>query len=236
MRTALVLIGLAACGSDHTTNIKPTLKLADQTDATLARLIAAAGGTDMFAAEAEVDQFSFASDPCPALAVSGNTVTLTGGCTTADGVAVDGTATVTNPPGWEQVTYNYNADTTFDLAGLTLTQQGYAQSFDGMVRISDSDLVQEADITVDQLGTAVRSDIYLKCSRDSTTSASCELEGSGLELVGVGGVTVSGTVTATTSGSSASFTIHGVDTMTVSITQGCVAWQIAGSDRQQVCQ
>jgi hypothetical protein len=241
MRTALVLIGvLAACGSDHETNIKSTLRLADQTDTDIARLIAAAGGTDMFSAEAQVDRFSSfggsATDPCPALAVAGNTVTLTGGCTTQDGVTIDGTAAVTNPTTFDQVQYNYQADTSYELDHFTLTQQGYVQSFDGSVRISGSFTIEEADITVGQLGVDLRSDIYLKCERTGQTSVSCEHVGSGLELVGIGGVTVGGSVTSTTTGATSSFTLHGADTLTATITTGCVAWQINGTDRRKVCQ
>src|SRR6185295_4939419 len=110
MRLACALVLLAACGSDHETNIKPTLKLADQDDATIARLISAAGGTDMFSTETQVDRFSSSTDPCPAVSVAGNTVTLTGGCTTMDGITIDGTASVSNPTAWDQVQYNFQSD------------------------------------------------------------------------------------------------------------------------------
>jgi hypothetical protein len=237
MRTALVLLGIAACsGSDHTTNVKPTLRLADQDDTTIARLISAAGGTDMFSAEAQVDRFSTGGDPCPGVAVSGNAISLTGGCTTTDGVTIDGAATITNPTAWDQVLYNYQQDTTYDFTGMALTQQGYSQSMDGSIRITDNFQVQEADLTVDMLGAALRSDIYIKCERTGQTSVSCALEGSGLELVGVGGVTASGTIDESTTGQSASFTLHGLDTLTATIASGCVAWQIDGTDRAKVCQ
>jgi hypothetical protein len=239
MRTAFVLMALAACGSSHTTNIKSTLRLADQDDATIGRLISAAGGTEMFAAESQIDQFSSNDqpgfeDPCPALTVAGSTITLTGGCTTKDMVQVDGTATVTNGAAWDLTTYNFQNDTTYTMQGFTLTQSGFTQSFDGRISLEDSMQTYDADVTVDQLGAAVRTDIYMSCSRDGTT-VSCDLEGSGLELVGVGGVTLSGTVAAG-QGASGSFTLHGVDTLTATISSGCVAWQINGTDRQKVCQ
>jgi hypothetical protein len=199
-------------------------------------LISAAGGTDMFSAQAQVDRFSSQIGACPALAVSGESVTLTGGCTTTDGVAVDGSAIITNAAAWDQVQYNYQHDTTYELSGLSLTQSGYSQSMDGLIRITGGYTVQEADITVDMQGLALHSDVYFKCSRTGQTSVNCALEGSGLELPGVGGVTASGTVNSATTGSTASFTLHGVDTLTATITSGCVAWQISGTDRQQVCQ
>lgn len=235
MRIALALVtgALAACSGGHSTDIKTTLKLADRSDAELSRLVSAAGGADMFGAQAQVDSLSFGNgDPCPAISVAGNTVTLTGGCTTSDGVAIDGTASITNPIGWDQVVYNYSADTLYQFSQLSFTQQGFTTSYDGSVRVSDSSTVFEADITADQLGVAVRSDVYYECDRGSLT---CTLDGSGLELVGAGGVHLSGSV-AVGGAPHASYTLQGIDRMTVSVTQGCVAWQISGSDRVQVCQ
>jgi hypothetical protein len=122
------------------------------------------------------------------------------------------------------------------MQGFTLTRSGFTQTFDGRISLEDSMQTYVADITVDQLGAAVRTDLYMSCSRDGQTQVDCNIEGSGLELVGVGGVTLSGSVTATTTGQNASFTLHGVDTLTATISAGCVAWQINGTDRQKVCQ
>lgn len=233
MRIALVAGALAACSGGHTTDIKTSLKLADRSDAELARLVSASGGADMFGAQAQVDSLSFANgDPCPVVAVAGNTVNLTGGCTTRDGIAIDGAASITNPFAWDQVLYNYQADTTYHFTQLSFTQQGFTTTYDGFVRVSDSSTVYDADITTDQQGIAVRSDVYYECDRGSLT---CTLDGSGLELVGAGGVHLSGSV-AVGGTPHASYTLQGLDKMTVSVTQGCVAWQITGSDRVQVCQ
>ncbi len=228
MRTALVLGALAACGG-HTTDIQANLRIADRSDVELSRLIAASGGADMFGAQARIDELSFGTtDPCPAIAIARNQVTVTGGCTTADGVAIAGSATVTNPAGWDAVTYDYNSDSVYQFDQLAFGTMTY----DGVVRISDGSTTYDADITVDDGTTALRSDLYYSCDRGSLT---CSLDGSGLELVGAGGVHVSGSVVVGGTPHS-SFTLQGVDRMTVSITQGCVAWQISGSDRQQVCQ
>jgi hypothetical protein len=234
MRTLVSLALLAACGGGST-NIKPTLKLADRTDAEIARLISAAGGTDMFGSQAQLDQFSdsFRTDPCPAITVAGNAVTVTGGCTTTDGVQIAGSATAENDVAWDQITYNPGSDSVYTFVGFALTQQSFTQTFDGSFRQTDNFTTWDGDITVTQLDLTVRSDIHYECDAGS---GNCDLSGSGLELPGVGGVTADGTVSVANQTASASFTLHGIDTLTAQITQGCVAWQIDGSDRAKVCQ
>jgi hypothetical protein len=96
---------LGACGGGGSTDIESSLVFADRTDAEILRLINAAAGTDMFFAEAQINQFgdTFDADPCPAVTVEGNVATVTGGCTTSDGTRIDGSAIVTNPLGWDQI-------------------------------------------------------------------------------------------------------------------------------------
>ena len=232
MRRVFSLAMVAACGSGGPSDIAPTLRLADRSDAELARLVSAAGGTDMFAAQAQVDQFSFATDPCPAIALAGNSATITGGCTTTGGVAVDGTATIANSPTWSQTAYNFGADTTYDLHGLTLTEATIVQTFDGSIRMTDGLATWDANVTATMLGIAVRSELSIHCDRGSQ---SCSLSSSGLELVGAGGVYVSGTVAVSGMTASAQLALHGADTLTATITNGCIAYQISGSARAKAC-
>lgn len=234
MRRLACLVVLAACGGGGSTNVKPTLKFADRSDTELAALINAAGGTAMFSAQAQIDQFAGSTDPCPAVAVAGATITLTGGCTTTDGIAIAGTATVTNPAAWDQVAYNYANDTTYELTAMTFTQSGLATSYDGRITVADSFATYDADITSNLFGTGdMRSDIHYECDRSSNT---CDLSGSGIEMIGVGGALVSGSVSVAGGATSSSFTLRGVDTLTAHITQGCVEWSISGSTRTKVCQ
>lgn len=225
MRSALAVAAVAACGG-HVTDIQPTLQLADRSDAELARLIAAAHGGDVFAAQAQLDALSGSTDPCPAIAIAGGRIEITGGCTTRGGDAIAGSATVMNPQIWDAVAYDFESDTVYRFDRLALGQVTY----DGYVRISDGATTYDADLTVGQYGVAVRSDLFYACDH---TSPTCSLDGSGLELVGAGGVHVSGSITARRG--QASFTLRGLDTLTATLTGDCTAWQISGSDRQQAC-
>jgi hypothetical protein len=232
MRTALLLGGLVACSGGPHTDIKPTLVLADRSDAEIDRIVSGAAGTDMFSAEAQVDQFSssITADPCPGIAIAGKTVTLTGGCTTTDGIAIAGTATLGNPAAWDSVPYDYSAASTFDFIGLSFTQSGYTTTFDGSFEIADSFATYTADITSETLGIALRSNLFISCDRGSLD---CTFDGSGLELPGVGGVTISGVVHAKTN--TEAFTVQGRDRMTVAVANGCVAWSIDGTSRAKTC-
>jgi hypothetical protein len=233
----IISLALVACGGGGSTDIEGTLVFADRTDAELVRLINAAGGTDMFGAQSAMEQFgdAFDPDPCPVIAIAGDTATITGGCTTADGVQIDGTGSVTNPSGWDTIEYDYTSDTTYQMNALTITQSGFTQTFDGLVVISDNHTTYDADVTVGQLDVTVRSDLYYHCSNPSDPS--CSVSGSGLELVGVGGATLSGGIEYDLGAGSqeADFTLKGVDTLTIRIANNCVEWSIEGTDRGMDC-
>lgn len=245
LRLCLVLGGAAlaatACGDSAggSTDIQPTLRLADRSDLELQRLINAAAGTDMFVAQAQVDRFgdTFDPDPCPQLAISGATVTATGGCTRLDGTRVDGRATIDNPLGWDQLEYVYGKDSHYQLEQLTFTPEGGGdpQVFDGFLDRTDSMTTWDADLTVTSSGLAVRSDLYFHCT--DPANPVCELTNSGLELPGVGGVTATGRVTLdrSTNRQTMDFALHGQDTLTIHSDGTCVAWHIVGTSRGTSC-
>lgn len=225
---------LAACGGGGgSTDIDATLVFADRSDVEISRLISAAGGTDMFGAESQLERYSdpFMPDPCPAIAIAGDTVTITGGCTTADGVEIQGDATIKNPSGWDGIEYQFGDPTVYELNGFTTIQSGFTQSYDGRVTIDDTFTTWDCDITTDQLGAVVRSDLHYHCS----SQTSCSLSGSGLELIGAGGAKVSGSVHVDGQSSTADYTLRGVDTLTATITSGCVEWHISGTERGMTC-
>jgi hypothetical protein len=224
----LVLIVAACGGSSGSTDIESTLTFADLTDVEISRLVSAASGSEGFQAQASVAQFEddFDPDPCPLVALSGDTVTITGGCTTEDGMAIEGSATIENPLGWGDYEYDYGSDTIYQLNQLAFVQSGIRRSYDGTFVIGSNYTEMDMDITTDGFGAIVRSDVFLDCGRTS-----CSISGSGVELVGVGGATVSGTIVVGGSDATGSITMKGTDTVKVTIANNCVSWKLEGTDR-----
>lgn len=233
------LLLLIACGGDGggSTDVDPSLVFADRTDTEIARLINAAGGVDMFSAESRIGQFgdTFEADPCPAISVAGTVATITGGCTRADGVRIDGSATAANPLGWDQLDYRYSDDTIYTFRQLTFVQGGQTQTFDGTLVRADALTTWDADLTVTSFGLTIRSDLYYHCTDPSNPR--CSLSNSGLELVGAGGALASGRVAIdrTTNRQTMDFTLEGRDTLTMHSDGTCVGWQIEGTTRGQPC-
>lgn len=226
---ACALVGFAAC-SGGSTDIDPTLRFADLTDLEIGRLVSAASGTEGFSAQSQVLQFDFQSDqdPCPLVEedLGANTATITGGCTTADGVAIEGSASVTNPLGWGDLAYDFGDDTRYQFDQFALVQAGQRMAYDGVMRTASTYDEIDMDVTTESFGLIVRSDLYMDCGQTS-----CDLENSGIELVGVGGALVSGTINVRGTSTGGGYTLRGVDTVKVTIEQNCVSWQLTGTDR-----
>ncbi len=243
MRTTLVFllssIAIVGCGGGGpATDIEASLVFADRSDQEILRLINAAAGTDMFSAEAQLNQLGDTSeaDPCPSVTVEGRVATITGGCTTADGVGIEGSAVVTNPLGWDRIEdYDFGSPTVYEADALTISFGGTtSQVFDGIIRRTDSLTVYDADITVTQLDVAVRTDLYYRCTNPS--SPVCTASG-GIELIGAGGAHVTGTITADleTGQQTLDFTLQGEDRLVVSRSGSCIGWSIEGTDRGMTC-
>lgn len=225
---------LGACGGGGSTDIQGTIVFAERSDTEIARIINAAAGSDMFQAQAQVDQFgdTFDAEACPTIAIDGDTATVTGGCTREDGTMIVGSAVVENPPGWDQIDW-FGGDSRYQLNGLGFITDNFTQTFDGYIERRDNFATWDADLTVTSFDVTVRSDIYYHCENPSNPS--CELSGSGIELAGVGGALVSGTVEIEGQSQVSDFTLRGVDRMTVHVAGGCVGWQIEGTDRRAAC-
>jgi hypothetical protein len=240
MRYTLVLVlgALAGCGSSGgggSTDIKPTMMISNRTDAEIALLISAAGGSQMFSAQAQVLNLSPPrTDPCPVVAITGDTVMITGGCTTLDSVMITGSATIQNPEAWDPVQYNYQQPTIYEYAQLTFVQAGYTATYDGYMKLENNFTTYDADITATEAGQTVREDIYIHCNMSSSSQGSCALSGSGLEFAGEG-VLASGGQALSAGMLTSHYTLKGLDTLTATIANGCTAWMIEGTTRQTTC-
>jgi len=229
-----VLACIAGCGAGGSTDVEPTLVFADRTDVEIARLVSAASASEGFQAQGQILSFDdpFGGDPCPAIVedAANLTVTITGGCTTMDGIEVGGTATLINPTGWGDLDYNFGADSRYEFSQFSIGNQAFSTSWDGVFVVGPQFTDLDMDLTTDQLGVAVRSDLYMDCN-----STSCTHGNSGLELVGVGGALVSGKIAVSGQSATGAMTLRGVDTVKVTIANNCVAWQLEGTDRGMAC-
>lgn len=244
-RISFVICALpvVACGGGGSTDIEGTLRFADRSDVEISRLVNAATGSEGFQAQATAESYADPfepGDPCPARAFSGDTGTITGGCTTQDGVAIEGSITIENPLSWclvfnptssfcdMEFEADYTAPTKYTFDGVTITQSGFARSFAGVLTSATVDGYIDMDITSVQQDVAVRSDIHAE--RDSGRSIT--ISGSGIELVGVGGALVDGQINvSSTNQTSGSFTLDGADTLTVAIENNCTSWRVEGTQR-----
>jgi hypothetical protein len=215
----------AACG--HSTDIEASIRFADRSDAEIARLVSAATGTDAFSAQARALAFDdpFAESDCPQVAVDGSTVTLTGGCSMVDGATVEGTAIISNAF-WGDIEPDFGDDQVYEFSQFAVVQLGFRTSYDGIVRITSFYTEIDADITVEMQGMTVRSDLFFDCD-----SGGCDLDGSGVELIGAGGAHVSGEIEVSGTRSGGGFTLRGEDTVRVDFDQGCLSWQLEGTER-----
>lgn len=195
MGRVLLVLALAACDGGGSTDIEGTLRFADLSDVEISRLINAATGSEGFQAQAIAESYADPfepDDPCPARSLAGNVGTITGGCTTQDGVTLEGSIAIKNPlnwclafedgVGWCDTEYegNWNEPTEYTFSDFAITQAGFKRAFDGRLTSATIDGYIDMDITSVQLDVAVRSDIYAE--RDG--SQRVDINGSGIELVG----------------------------------------------------
>ena len=228
------LLALTACGGvGGSTDVEPTLVFADRSDLEISRLVAAASASEGFGAQAQLSQYDdpFAEDPCPTVVEDpgGLEVTITGGCTTLDDQLIEGSATIHNPLGWGDFDYDFTSSSIYELDGFSVTfsqTAGLRQSWDGVFETAPSFSSLDLDLTVEQSGVEVRSDLYMECDRTE-----CEHGESGLELIGFGGARVSGTIGVAGQTAVGSLTLRGADTVSVSIADGCIRWELEGTDR-----
>lgn len=223
-------IGLAACGG-HGTDIEPTLVFAERSDDEISRLIIAATGEEQTAALSFLALQMDGRDPgCPVVAETSDTITVTGDCTRVGGAQIVGSAIIRRPSSEGLRTYH-------ELRRFGYVGASSRTTYDGFVDRRDDLRTWDGDVTVDQDGLAVRADIYSRCET-SDERTTCSHDGSGVELVGVGGAHVSGTTTVGLTAYYADYVLRGVDRLVVTLPggpNGCIGWNIEGTDRHHDC-
>jgi hypothetical protein len=171
MRSWIAVLVVGCGSSPHTTDIAPTLRFADRSDAEIDQLICSAASNDVLEAFAMVS--AFYGGTCPGLKGAPGD-----GCITASGTTIMGS--VTREP----------ANIQFD--ALTLTNPTFVETWNGSVD-AGNELSAVSDLTVDRAGIRVRADLGYtcvdlgNCEEQNLCTFSCTPEGSGVELVGVGG-------------------------------------------------
>ncbi|HEY8429415.1 MAG TPA: hypothetical protein VIL20_13610 [Sandaracinaceae bacterium] len=223
---------LAGCAGPDT-DIEPSLVFAELSDAEIVRVIGAAILGDVVTAEDRIARIvGDGTDPCPTVTTAGATATITGGCTTATGIAIDGSAVVTNPLRWERgdLAPDPSGATTYDLDALTLVFPDEPwQVFDGTLRHEHPRSLIDADLTVPRNGRTVRSDLRRSCWEDGTSDG-CTY-GGGVELAGVGGAHVTAEIRSDVP--VPTFHLTGRDRLVVTLNGLCSGWKIEGTDRER---
>jgi hypothetical protein len=211
---AIAVLGTSACGNDL--GIDATLNHEALDDATILRLLNAASG-----GEAEQAVHSLVSlrdlmndDPlCPSVVedVATATVTLTGGCTTHDGISVIGSAQAVRHPGWGNDGTQV-ARYTFDSFRISGPFAPFI--YDGTVEWGPTSLAMDLHIdTGDQV-------IVARGTRSCENASTCSLD-AGVQL-DVGGALASGSLSGT-------WRLQGADLVEVTHdSQGCARVHIVG--------
>jgi hypothetical protein len=173
---SLITVLVVGCGSSApTTDIAPTLRFADRSDAEINALICGAATDDFLVSDVMLSELGMST--CPS--VQGDT--LVGGCTTVNGTAITGS-----------VARSY-AGTRFDALTIT-TKAASTVTWNGSRGFGNS-----PDLTVEREGISVREQLnytcvdLVDCEESNTCRQMCTSESSGVELVDVGGALVSGT-------------------------------------------
>jgi hypothetical protein len=215
---------LAACGGDSAKGIE----LAQLSDAELSRLADAALGFDVVGAEGNVTSLAD-DDPCPSRAIDGaaNTLTVTGGCTRANGVMVLGSAVITNSAVIiDGLTYDATANTIDELAHFGLRSDAIDLLYDGRVETTPTDDVSFV-LDVTKGGLAVHSDLAETCGGDG-----CTITGT-IEYGAAGAATVTGTIPHN-GDDEGHVTAVGTDTLKVDWVNGCT-WELVNAERSGAC-
>lgn len=230
----LSVVALAGCSESDVSSEEA--RFADATPAQLERVYSAASARDLVAAMLLSAQFSGQNAPgaCPAIVTVGQDTTVTGGCTTEDGVRVDGSIAMHNLFGLEEdFAYDPTHPSSIELDFRVTTSQGERIDLDGRIELEKFEQFRfQGDLTISAGGVASTSRLTLDCNSEPCTA----LPGSEIELSDLGGGSVEG---AWLGGSDGSVTVRGADVLVIDVAadsdkNGCAPYTI-GDQRGIVC-
>lgn len=235
MKLALALAPLAflvACGDDGGGESPPRqFNFDEAAESDIAMFIAIASGTHIEDAHRDIRRYAQPSnppDPCPAQAVAGSVVTLTGGCTTQNGITIAGTATLTNPISWTGVEYDGNQNEIYAFTDyVETTEIAGERRLDGQIVFGQNNNPADADLVTGIGEVDARTDLVIACG-----AAGCDFSGTA-EIVGVGMATVMGQ--RPTGSVETMLNLRGADTLEVTLGFGaggpCAEWRVVETGR-----
>jgi len=230
---------VAACGGDGGSARDAKFVGADAGH--MSRAFTAAAGLD--AAEALFIGVAFVGAPasttaCPQIAHDGNRTTVKGGCTTAKGDKIEGSATFENVPNLTGGGYDATKPTKLEFDSYSVNADKTKADgviIDGSVTITKTSLVTELGVTT--AGIESHSAIELDQNGDGTMTAK---GGSSVEIDKLGSADVSGTwKLGKNGGGSGKITLTGKDTLVFDIgavdASGCYPYSINGTASGKEC-
>jgi hypothetical protein len=213
----MLLVALAACGDNAIGG--DAMRLEDLGDGTLTRVVFAASGGDVKAAVNHVFFMTQRVSDCPRIEVSGETTTITGGCTNGTQI-FDGVVRITKAVDDEQYVFER----------FSVTEQtGQRVAYDGEAHRSLTPAARvDADMFVGRDRELVKSTFEERC--DATT---CAVEGF-IELFDGGIARASGERLRERSGHGR-YTVRAAGRLDVELVPGafepCLFWTLAGTER-----
>jgi len=227
---------LAACGSDGAA----PAQFAKASDLQKERAIIAGAGMDAGLALFLGSAYGSAptTSTCPRVARSGDTVTVTTGCTSSSGDKLSGSVIAKNPPPFlGGGTYDPAQPSVVTFEGFRIDDSSDDNedfALDGQVTLATTGAMT-ADLIVTMAGLEVRSaGTWTRTADRSSASA-----GSTIELTGLGEAEIQGAWNMDSDAPGGAIELHGVDVLRADfdrIAAGCAPLTVDGVASGQICQ
>lgn len=231
---------LAACGDDGGAEPAYDARFASADEATRARAIGAAGGFDYAIAYLVGSSFAGAAAPeaCPGVEVSGDTTTVTGGCTNDDGTRYEGRIVLENVAGFfsDGTDIDPTRSQLLDFEGFSIVDADGEWELDGSIELrpaAEQRVITDLYLAFDGEGVHSHLELAFEESGMSTLAA-----GSWIEVDGLGGARASGTFNMSEDAPEGALTLAGADTLVADFgaaSNSCVPLTIDGAPAGQLC-